>query len=298
MAIALAYANEAADLILCSRSKEGLEAVARECMQKNAKKRSSHKAFLKKYFYGRVTAIGLENCKHETPLYTLSIHAEMKNSNLSGSIKCVTPPSYLKKTVASPLSGFGFLNGSIKVIVKDLSLAEDAKSLVEEVLSDSAKVGYGVDVLVNNAGMFVEGSAAAGDVDLWSTALHVNLLSPMIITRMLSEKMKARKGGVIINIGSIAGLEAMTFGGVYSTTKFGLRGWSLHCGRNLKEDNIKVTLISPGYVHTDMVKMAKIDFSKVIQPNDIAEAALLPIRTSYSCCPEEITIRVTGNCSL
>eukprot|EP00922_Rhytidocystis_sp_ex-Travisia-forbesii_P045619 GHVS01068065.1.p1 GENE.GHVS01068065.1~~GHVS01068065.1.p1 ORF type:complete len:250 (+),score=33.94 GHVS01068065.1:92-841(+) len=184
----------------------------------------------------------------------------------------------------------------VEVFQVDASKLDAVEALAMELLS-AKHASYGVDVLVNNAGVGVEGSANSGDIAKWTEGVNVNLMTPMILTRLLSPKMQERQYGVIVNIGSVAAIEGMTNAGIYSATKFGLRGWSLHCYRKLRLDNIKVMVIHPGFIATDMVKSPGLLAERMIQPADVAEAAMLPFRTTSGCCPEEITLRLTRSCS-
>lgn len=151
-----------------------------------------------------------------------------------------------------------------------------------------------IDVLVNNAGMGVEGHALAGDPDAWETLMKLNVLAPMRLTRRLAPEMVRHERGTIINIGSIAAIEGMTESGAYAASKHALRGWSLSCYQKLRHHGIKVVLINPAFVDTPMtagVTGAKRD--RMLRPEDVAQAAMLAVRTSASCCPEEITLRLT-----
>eukprot|EP00922_Rhytidocystis_sp_ex-Travisia-forbesii_P019979 GHVS01029477.1.p1 GENE.GHVS01029477.1~~GHVS01029477.1.p1 ORF type:complete len:257 (+),score=32.95 GHVS01029477.1:161-931(+) len=185
----------------------------------------------------------------------------------------------------------------VEVLKVDVSKLEDVKKIAMDMLSNKNDDGYGVDVLVNNAGVLIEGSAVTGDVDEWTENVNINLMAPMILTRLLSHKMQERQFGTIINIGSVAAIDGMLHNGLYSATKFGLRGWSLHTYQKLRHDNIKVMIIHPGFVSTDMTKHPDRMSDLMIQPEDIAEVAMLPFRTSAGCCPEEITLRLTRACT-
>lgn len=183
-------------------------------------------------------------------------------------------------------------NGAPKTRVypADLTQPRAVDELAEAVLQDVEAV----DVLVNNAGMGVRGTASEGDPDAWERMLALNLSAPMRLTRRLSEPMVERELGTIINIGSIAAIEGMTNSGAYAASKHGLRGWSSSTYRHLRGYGIKVTLINPAFVETELVAArAGVRFDRMLRPQDVAQAAELAITSSPMCCPEEITLRLT-----
>lgn len=65
----------------------------------------------------------------------------------------------------------------------------------------------------------------------------------------------------------------------------------------LRQENVKVVSINPAAVATDMTE-GKMDHSKSLQTSDIAEAAMLAVRTSSSCVPQDITLRLTVSAAL
>jgi len=163
-----------------------------------------------------------------------------------------------------------------------------------DALAESLVSAGGVDVLVNNAGMGGQGDALDGDPDVWTKVMALNVLAPLRLTRRLAPGMVERERGTIINLGSVAAIEGMTNAGVYAASKHALRGWSLSCYQKLRRSGIKVVLLNPAFVDTQMtegIEGAKRD--RMLSPEDIAEAAMLAIRTSPACCPEEITLRLT-----
>ena len=182
-------------------------------------------------------------------------------------------------------------DGADAVSVRRLDLADSraVEDLCKELLDQD-----GVDVLVNNAGAFVDGTALAGDFGEWEGGLRLNVLAPMHLTRRLAPAMVERERGTIINLGSVAAIEGMEAAGAYATTKHALRGWSLSCYQALRKHGIKVVLINPGFVDTDMTAGVEgADRSRMLAPEDVAEAAMLAVRTRPACCPEEITLRLT-----
>mmetsp|Transcript_60850 Transcript_60850/g.101023 ORF Transcript_60850/g.101023 Transcript_60850/m.101023 type:complete len:135 (+) Transcript_60850:3-407(+) len=125
--------------------------------------------------------------------------------------------------------------------------------------------------------------------------LFLNLHAPMRLTRRLAPGMADRRKGVIINIGSVAGVEPMsgTFA-AYAAAKHGLRGWSTSIYQSLREYNVKVCLVSPGFVNTPLVSEdLPLIRENMIQPEDLSELCLLPFRVSSACVPTEVTLRLT-----
>src|SRR5690606_37331294 len=103
-----------------------------------------------------------------------------------------------------------------------------------------------VDVLVNNAGSFVQGNVSDEPDGALEEMLGVNLLSAYYTTRTLLPRMKQAKSGHIFTICSIAALGAYPGGGAYSISKFALLGFTRNLREELKPFGIKVTAIIPG----------------------------------------------------
>jgi short-subunit dehydrogenase len=184
-------------------------------------------------------------------------------------------------------------NGAAQVSCHNVDLSDN--DAIDKFCEELIEKG-GVDMLVNNAGDFVQGHALNGDADTWDAAMKLNLLTPMRLTRSLSPGMKDREWGIIVNMGSVAAIEGMKGVGAYAATKHGLRGWSLSCYQQLREYGIKVVLINPAFVNTDMTAGVEVnDRDLILQPEDIAEAVMLAVNSSPACCPEEITLRLTRN---
>lgn len=145
-----------------------------------------------------------------------------------------------------------------------------------------------VDILINNAGYFLPGSILNEPEGTLETMMATNVHSAYHLTRAL-------KGGVtqhIVNLCSIASLDAYESGASYTISKFAMLGFSKQLRLELKGSGIKVTAIIPGAVQTDSWKGTDLPASRFLQPNDIAE-------TIYTvCCSlsagadiEEIVIR-------
>lgn len=112
-----------------------------------------------------------------------------------------------------------------------------------------------LDVLINNAGVTVERGWWWDDPDPLRV-LRVNLEAPIELVRLALPDMRARGQGHIVNIGSVAGRAATN--GMYSASKFGLRGFSLGLRRELLGTGVTVSLIAPGFVKSEMTASARL----------------------------------------
>lgn len=107
-----------------------------------------------------------------------------------------------------------------------------------------------VDVLINNAGAIwlkKFSNTSAADID---EILSTNLLSTLLVTQEALPEMVARRHGVIVSVGSVAGRVAIE--PLYSATKFGVRGYSLALRRQLAGSGVSVSVVEPGNIATAM----------------------------------------------
>ncbi len=115
---------------------------------------------------------------------------------------------------------------------------------------DSIK--HPVDILVNNAGL----ASGKDPVDLadfedWDKMIDTNIKGLLSMTRFISDKMRQRNEGHIINVGSIAGHEAYPGGSVYCGTKHAVKAITQATKMDLTGTNIRVSAVSPGLVDTE-----------------------------------------------
>lgn len=167
----------------------------------------------------------------------------------------------------------------------DLSDIPSIKINIEKIKSELGSI----DTLINNAGLWIEKSFESGDMDVWDTALDVNLKSVMHMTRYCVEGME--DGGSIIFIASSASRRTYAGGTNYCAAKFGLMGFAGSLFEDVRERSIKVCSILPGVVNTDMHKDdVQLDAEKMIQPQDIAATVKFILSTPMNVCPTEITL--------
>jgi short-subunit dehydrogenase len=149
------------------------------------------------------------------------------------------------EAVTKEISSWG---GEAHPFPADVSRRPEIDALIQ-----AAVERYGqIDVLVNNAGMGGGSSLLRCDDAAMQQIVHVNLLAAARCVQAVLPHMRRQGGGMIINMGSVAGEVATE--SLYSATKFGLRGLNDALRRELKKDNIAVVLITPGFVRTEMTQ--------------------------------------------
>ena len=169
----------------------------------------------------------------------------------------------------------------------DVSKKTQAVLFAEWVLNNTSSV----DVLVNNAGSFVQGNVSDEPDGALQQMLDVNLFSAYHITRTLLPAMKAARSGHIFNLCSIASLAAYPGGGAYSISKYALLGFTKNLRYEVKEHDIKVTAVIPGAVYTDSWKESGIAEQRIMQAEDIARMVYATSQLSPQAVVEEIVMR-------
>ncbi len=110
-----------------------------------------------------------------------------------------------------------------------------------------------VDTLVNNAGTNpYYGPIAESEDWAWDKTMDVNLRGPYLLSRRVGVKMMAGDGGSIVNISSVAGLEAAANQGIYSVTKAGLIMLTKVMAREMGAAGVRVNCICPGVIRTQL----------------------------------------------
>ncbi len=145
-------------------------------------------------------------------------------------------------------------NTGIKTYKFDAGYFESCQKVVQEIEND---LGSNIDIVVNNAGITRDKFFHKMAPEDWSTVINTNLNSMFNITRSVIEKMRAKKFGRIISIGSINGLKGQVGQSNYSAAKAGIIGFSKAIALENANKGITANVIAPGYIATDMVK--KID---------------------------------------
>src|SRR5439155_18419306 len=131
-------------------------------------------------------------------------------------------------------------------------------------------------ILVNNAGV----GAFAGPLheltpDGWENVLNTNLRGVFYCIRSFAPMMIGAGRGHIVNISSLAGKNALPNGAAYAASKWGLNGLSYSVAEELREHGIRVSVVCPGSVNTDLSPHTVKDPGKMLQPEDVAHVVAM-----------------------
>src|SRR6195952_1239879 len=108
-----------------------------------------------------------------------------------------------------------------------------------------------IDVLVNNAGNGITGPLYAMPVEFAKKQFEVNFFGVVRVCSAVLPGMIERKQGLVINIGSLAGLFGLPYQGLYSASKFAIEGYSESLRMELQNTGVKVSVVNPGNFKTD-----------------------------------------------
>jgi NADP-dependent 3-hydroxy acid dehydrogenase YdfG len=131
----------------------------------------------------------------------------------------------------------------------DVADANDVLAATNRVASE---FGDAPDIVVNNAGLFALATIENTNLEAFRSALDINLVAPYLVVRAFVERMRARRDGHIVTIGSIADRSIFPENAAYASSKFGVRALHEVLRAELRGSGVRTTLVSPAQVDTAM----------------------------------------------
>jgi len=162
---------------------------------------------------------------------------------------------------------------------------------VSDVVAETEAALGSITVLVNNAGVGLFGPAHEQSEADWERVLNTNLKSIFLMSRAVVPSMIRLGAGDIINIGSLAGHNAFSGGGLYCASKWGVHGLSACMAEDLRSYGIRVTVICPGSVVTEFSGPGGKDPTKALSPDDVAHAVAAVVTQSPKSFISEVQLR-------
>ena len=123
---------------------------------------------------------------------------------------------------------------------------------IDNCMAELERKGINIDVLINNAGVGICGSIEETSDDLAREQLETNFWGAVNLTKAILPKMRENRKGKIVFISSLAGLIAVPYQGFYAASKHALEGFSKSLRHEVKEFNISVSSIEPGFHKTNL----------------------------------------------
>ncbi len=148
-----------------------------------------------------------------------------------------------------------------------------------------------VDVLVNNAGIFLPGSVSEEEEGVLEKLFFTNVASAYHLTRSILPAMRHSAKPHIFNMCSIASITAYANGGSYTISKFAMLGFSKVLREELKSTNIKVTSVLPGPTWSDSWLGTELPKERFTDPKDVAATILNAYHLGDNAVIEELIIR-------
>ncbi len=176
--------------------------------------------------------------------------------------------------------------GIALAVMADISQRKE----VEFLIGKASDYFGSIDIVVNNAGLMLNGRVTEGEVMDWEKMIDVNVKGLLYCTHGVLPEMIDKGSGHIVNIASVSGFEVTKRSTVYSATKFAVRAISTGLEKELARTGVRVTNISPGMVDTELSSRVSTG-RKILQPEDIANAVYFALTQPDYVNVNEVTVR-------
>src|ERR1700733_11124999 len=190
--------------------------------------------------------------------------------------------------------------GRAIAVPTDVGEETQARAFIERAHSELGRL----DVLVNNAGVMLLGPIENAPTEEWRRMIHANVFGVLYCTHAALPLMAAQGAGHIVNVSSVAGRLARQGSGVYNLTKFGVGAFSESLRQECVRIGVRVTLIEPGAVATELVDQNRPEVQQAIRgalseveplsSEQIADAIVYAISRPPNVSINEILIRPSG----
>lgn len=174
-------------------------------------------------------------------------------------------------------------------VVADLAQVQSARMVVGE----TVKTLGGIDLLVNCAGIPQKGPFTDVTPQQWDEVFAVNARAPFFLCQAALPYLKKSPKPIVINVSSVVGFKGYIDQSVYASSKHALVGFTKVFAKEVQPYGIRVHLISPGGVATEMVRKMRPDINpaELIQPEEIAEIVRFLVTRKGTGTIDEFYIR-------
>jgi 3-oxoacyl-[acyl-carrier protein] reductase len=181
--------------------------------------------------------------------------------------------------------------GEAHPYVCDLRDREGTTRALDGLLAEAGRI----DLVVNNAGTFLECAAEKISLEDWEAVIRTNLTAPVLVCKGVLPLMYRQGRGRIVNIASVAGLSGYYHQSAYCAAKHGLLGYGRALAIEARPFGVHVNTICPGGVRTEFfggtMLAERLAGQVMLEPKDIADAVLYLYRQPDNVDIPELVIR-------
>jgi clavulanate-9-aldehyde reducatase len=196
--------------------------------------------------------------------------------------------------LAQRINGEG---GTALALPTDVSVEHEARAFVTRTHFEFGRL----DVLVNNAGVMLLGPIEDAPTEEWRRMIDANIFGVLYCTHAALPLMRREGSGHVVTVSSVAGRVARLGSGVYNLTKWGVGAFSESLRQELAPHGIRVTLVEPGAVSTELASHNRPEIREQISrrfegvtplaPEDIAGAILFALERPQNVSVNELLVR-------
>jgi len=179
--------------------------------------------------------------------------------------------------------------GKAEIVVTDLTEEKSIKNLVKVT---NKKFGR-LDILINNAGVTHSEKLQETKTKDWDRCFLVNSRAPFILCREAMPLLEKADAAYIVNIASVVGVKGYPLQSAYTASKHAIRGMTISLAEELKGSNIRVHLLCPGGVDTELIPRVRPDLKSedLMRPEEIAELVVYLVTHKGKARIDELHIR-------
>ncbi|HEV2275166.1 MAG TPA: SDR family NAD(P)-dependent oxidoreductase [Acidobacteriaceae bacterium] len=245
-----------------------------------------------------------------------SVIGRQQQTALQGQVAIVTGAARgIGRAVAGTLAGMG---AKVGLLARDRAALEKVKAEIDPhggtavvmtcdlrdaqaiaALGERVRAEFGrCDILVNNAGVGAPGKPLVElTPEEWGLVMDTNLRAPFLMIRALAPMMIAANSGHIVNISSLAGKNPLPNGAAYAASKWGLNGLTYSVAEELRQFNVRASVIAPGSVDTSFggghAPGQGKNRSRMVQPADVAAVVACLVTQAPNSFVSEVLLRPT-----
>jgi len=169
----------------------------------------------------------------------------------------------------------------------DITKSDEVDKTIKTIIENQGDI----DILINNAGVWLAGDLTENSYEQISNCIDVNTKGPIYMTKAILPNMYEQGKGLIINVCSQASFDSDNFSTVYNASKWAMRGFNRSIQKDVSKKGIKVTGFYPGFMQTNIFKKAGNDYdtSTGLEVEKVARAIEFIIN-----CDEDVIIPEFG----